>query len=142
MSTPTSTQPESKPKNEPREFGRPIRDIIKDLTDLRPDRSIKTVKKGNQEIAYLPWYKACDILDFYAPGWSYRVESVNQIGNQLVMVASITIEAKEGPITRFASGIEEDEVKGYGDSASNAESMALRRCAAKFGLCRYLYEKK
>ena len=33
------------------------------------------------------------------------------------------------------------EVKGYGDPTSNAESMALRRAAAKFGLALALYDK-
>jgi hypothetical protein len=30
----------------------------------------------------------------------------------------------------------------YGDPSSNAESMALRRAASKFGLARYLYDER
>jgi hypothetical protein len=47
----------------------------------------------------------------------------------------------EGVVYREATGQEEEETTSYGDSSSNAESMALRRAAAKFGLGLYLYDK-
>jgi hypothetical protein len=34
-----------------------------------------------------------------------------------------------------------EELRGYGDPSSNAEAMALKRAAAKFGLGLYLYQK-
>jgi len=34
-----------------------------------------------------------------------------------------------------------EDPKRYGDAATNAESAALRRAAAKFGLALYLYDK-
>jgi len=34
-----------------------------------------------------------------------------------------------------------EELRGYGDPSSNAEAMALKRAAAKFGLGLYLYLK-
>lgn len=63
--------------------------------------------------------------------------------------------AEEGNFTREATEtetlkrevwnktLEVMEIKehAYSDSSSNAESMALRRAAAKFGLALYLYEK-
>ena len=42
---------------------------------------------------------------------------------------------------REAIGIEDEETLSFGDPASNAESMALRRAAAKFDLELYLYDK-
>jgi hypothetical protein len=51
----------------------------------------------------------------------------------------------EGWVYREATGTEEepdDDQQMYGDPSSNAESMALRRAAAKFGLGLYLYNKK
>lgn len=145
MSQATTTNgipPTDKPKDKRPAYGRPIREIVDDLTNLRPDpkKTLKTKEIKGKQITYLPWYKACDILDWHAPGWSYVID-VKSIGNQVVCIASITIPAREGLITRSATGIEEEEVKGYGDPSSNAESMALRRAAAKFGLARYLYEK-
>jgi hypothetical protein len=47
----------------------------------------------------------------------------------------------EGIIYREATGQEEGDCGSYGDPSSNAESMALRRAAAKFGLALYLYDK-
>lgn len=37
--------------------------------------------------------------------------------------------------------VTESRELGYGDPSSNAESMAFRRTAARFGLGLYLYEK-
>jgi hypothetical protein len=39
----------------------------------------------------------------------------------------------------FIASIE--ELRGYGDPSSNAEAMALKRAASKFGLGLYLYQK-
>jgi hypothetical protein len=103
----------------------------------------KQVGKGERQrdVTYVPWYNAVRYLDKYAPGWSYRIKSITPIGKSVVVVAEISITAAEGIITRQATGIEDDEVSGYGDPSSNAESMALRRAAAKFGLGLYLYDK-
>jgi hypothetical protein len=48
----------------------------------------------------------------------------------------------EGVGYREATGTEDEEHKGYGDSSSNAEAMALKRAASKFGLALYLYHQK
>jgi hypothetical protein len=47
--------------------------------------------------------------------------------------------ASRGIISREAT--EDEELRGYGDPPSNAEAMALKRAAAKFGLGLYLYSK-
>jgi len=80
-------------------------------------------------------------LDFFAPGWSYAVKSVAQVGNLVTVVASISIPCLEGVVTREATGCEEADAKGYGDTVSNSEAMALKRAAAKFGLGLYIYQK-
>jgi len=60
------------------------------------------------------------------------------------------LQTSEGIVYREATGSEElktttrdDEIKeiAYGDPSSNAESMAFRRSAARFGLGLYLYDK-
>jgi hypothetical protein len=113
------------------------------MGDLSKTLSANRLKKktmGGKEITYIPCYHATSILDFYAPGWSYMVR-LEHIAGKVACIASITIPAKEGPITREATGSEEDGKSGFGDPFSNSESMALRRAAAKFGLGRYLYNK-
>jgi hypothetical protein len=127
-------------------FARPLAEIMADLSKPIERRHLKTkqVGKGDRqrEVTYVPWYNAIRYLDHYAPGWSYRIANIAQIGKSVVVVAEISIVAAEGVITRQATGIEDDEVSGYGDPSSNAESMALRRAAAKFGLGLYLYDRK
>jgi hypothetical protein len=53
----------------------------------------------------------------------------------------LSIPCLEGVVSREATGTEDEELKGYGDPSSNAEAMALKRTASKFGLGLYLYQK-
>jgi hypothetical protein len=135
MSDPTQ------PQKEAPVFRRPIREIIADLSKPIPDRFLKTKPVKNQQLTFIPWYHAVRLLDWYAPGWCYEVRSVTPISEQTVLTVRLIIPAAEGDLWREATGIEEDEVTGYGDTSSNAESMALRRAAAKFGLGLYLYDR-
>lgn len=121
---------------------RSIADIIADLSKPIPDRLLKTKTVGGQKIRFIPWYTAVRFLDLYAPGWSYEIRSVTGVADQLIVVARISIPCTEGVIYREATGIEDVQVKGYGDPASNAESMSLRRAASKFGLGLHLYDAK
>jgi hypothetical protein len=120
---------------------RPIQEIIKDLSKKIEPRHLKSKKLKGNEITFIPWYIAVKYLDHYAPGWSNEVRSVSHVGGKIVLVVRVTIPAAEGDFFREATGQEDDDVDGYGDPASNAESMALRRAAAKFGLGLYLYNK-
>lgn len=133
---------QEKPKPTPPAYRRGIREIQEDLKKPIPASLLKTKSKGNNAITFVSWYDVVKMLDWYAPGWCYEIRDITPIGGQTTVVARITIPAAEGDIYREAAGIEDDEVKGYGDTTSNAESMALRRCAAKFGLGLYLYDKK
>lgn len=129
-------------KPEPPAMSRPLREIITDLRKVIPPEMLKTKKRGGTDLTFIPWYNAVKMLDWYAPGWTYEIRHIAQAGNQTVIVARITIAAEEGYFWREATGIEEDEGISFGDTSSNAESMALRRAASKFGLGLYLYNKK
>jgi Rad52/22 family double-strand break repair protein len=120
---------------------RSIQDIIADLSQPVNPMRLRTRMQGGKQIAYLPWYQAVKYLDHFAPGWSYEVRSVVQIGDAVSITVRISIPCAEGIVCREATGYETLNVKGYGDPTSNAESMALRRAAAKFGLCLSLYGK-
>jgi hypothetical protein len=121
-----------------------LRSIIAIVTDLsKPlaQRHLKTRKQGGHDLTYIEWHTAVKYLDHFAPGWSYAVKSVSQVGNLVTVVASISIPCLEGVVTREATGCEDSDAKGYGDPVSNAEAMALKRAAAKFGCGLYLYQK-
>ncbi|HEY0407934.1 MAG TPA: Rad52/Rad22 family DNA repair protein [Pyrinomonadaceae bacterium] len=121
---------------------RSIAEIINDLSKPIPPRLLKTKTVGGQKIQYIPWHTAVRFLDLYAPGWCYEIRHLTEVGNKLILVARISIPCAEGLVYREATGQEDEEVRGYGDSSSNSESMALRRAAAKFGLGLELYDKK
>jgi hypothetical protein len=125
---------------------RSINDIITDLSKPIKARHLKQKLRGGQMLDFIPWYHAVKYLDLHAPGWSYEVRSTiwNNEG-RLVLTVRLSIPCLEGAVHREATGTEEEPEAGermYGDPSSNAESMALRRAAAKFGLGLYLYNKR
>src|SRR5262247_378663 len=122
-------------------YGRPIAEIIADLKKPLERRHLKTRKQGGAELTYIEWHTAVKYLDHFAPGWSYHVRSVQLVGNLVTVIASISIPCAEGVVTREATGCEDADAKGYGDACSNAEAMALKRAASKFGCGLYLYQK-
>lgn len=121
------------------EVGRPINEIIADLSKPIPESLLRTRNQGGTDLTYIPWFNATRLLDLYAPGWTFKLEHKEMAG-KIVCHAWISIVAKELTVTRMASGNEDDKTSKYGDPWSNSESMALRRAAAKFGLGRYLYQ--
>jgi hypothetical protein len=106
-----------------------------------PAQLLKQKKKGGNTLDYLPWYRAVKILNKYAPGWGSEVRSMQQIGDNLCLSVALSIPTSSGIVTREATGIESLNCSSFGDPASNAQSMALRRAAAQFGLGLHLYEK-
>ncbi len=92
-------------------------------------------------MTYISWYDAVKYLDHYAPGWCYEVRRMDSVGGKLILTIRLSVPCLEGLVYREATGQEEEETNSYGDSSSNAESMALRRAAAKFGLGLSLYDQ-
>ncbi|MCU1289842.1 MAG: hypothetical protein JWN60_2071 [Acidobacteria bacterium] len=127
-------------KNESTEL-RSIRDIVKDLTKPVAKRHLRTRKQGGKELTYIAWHDAVKYLDHYAPGWCYEVRSMSPIGGKLILTIRLSVPCAEGIVYREATGQEDENTDSWGDSSSNAESMALRRAAAKFGLGLYLYDQ-
>lgn len=138
-------------KSRHKEYRRPLIEILNDLAQPIPDRFLEKRKQGGIYLIYIPWYNVCKLLDFYAPGWHGQVTQMITTDNRIFLSYRLTIEAEEGSFSREATGTEvlvnidhtSGEVKelAYGDPSSNAESMAFRRAAAKFGLGLDLYDK-
>jgi hypothetical protein len=136
---------EAATKTEPQRPGpaisRSIVDIVADLEKPVADRHVSSRRQGQTNIKYIAWYNAERYLDFYAAGWKKEIKEVMNIAGNVAMTIRITIPCIEGDVYREATGYESDDKSGFGDPFSNAESMALRRAAATFGLGRYLYDK-
>lgn len=137
-------------KPQQKEFRRPILEILEDFSKPIPPRFIKkkpVFKRINGkltkagEVDYVPWATYIRLLDYYAPGFDWEVR-VQYLGDRTVIEGKLTIKAAEGDFVREATGQEESDVDGYGDSTSNAEASALRRACAKLGLGLHLWEEK
>lgn len=120
---------------------RSIRDIVKDLSKPVAKRHLRARKQGGKELTYISWHDAVKYLDHYAPGWCYEVRSMHSVSGKLILTIRLSIPCLEGVVFREATGQEDENTDSWGDSSSNAESMALRRAAAKFGLGLYLYDQ-
>lgn len=120
---------------------RSIRDIVRDLSKPVAKRHLRKRKQGGKDIGYISWHDAIKYLDHYAPGWSYEIRSIDSVGGKLILTVRLSVLSAEGIIYREATGQEDEDKENYGDSSSNAESMALRRAASKFGLGLYLYDQ-
>jgi hypothetical protein len=104
-------------------------------------------KQGGTSLTFISWHKVNILLDELAPGWSGNVVNIHTTEDSLFIVYRITIPyiAEDGTIKyvqREATGYEALACGSYGDPTSNAESMAFRRAAARFGLGLYLYDKE
>lgn len=120
---------------------RSIRDIIKDLSKPVAKRHLRLRKQGGKDIKFISWHDAIKYLDHYAPGWNYEVRNIQNIAGKLILTVRLSVPCAEGLVFREATGQEDEDRENYGDSSSNAESMALRRASAKFGLGLYLYDQ-
>jgi hypothetical protein len=120
---------------------RSIREICKDLSKPIAQKHLRKRRQGGKEIVYLAWHDAVKYLDHYAAGWNYEISRVDSIAGKLILTVRISIPSLEGMVYREATGQEDETLESYGDSSSNAESMALRRAAAKFGLGLHLYDQ-
>ncbi len=149
--TPRSQQPSEQPASQsvvslppsgPGEWS--ICQLQEVLSRPLPSQLLSTRRQGGKEIPYLAWHTVVKILDKYAPGWSWEISRMGMTGDRLFLIGRLTLPTSDGYISREATGTEllkkdgESEL-AYGDPSSNAESMAFRRAAEKFGLGLYLY---
>lgn len=120
---------------------RSIREIVKDLSKPIAQKHLRKRRQGGKEITYLAWHDAVKYLDHFAPGWCYEIRSIDSVAGKLILTVRLSIRCAEGFVYREATGQEDETLDSYGDSSSNAESMALRRASAKFGLGLSLYDQ-
>lgn len=141
MSTEVSPETNEKQNVETTSGLRSIRDIVRDLSKPIAQKHLRKRRQGGKDILYVSWHDAIKYLDHYAPGWCYEVRSIDSIAGKLILTVRLSIPCAEGIVYREATGQEDETLDAYGDSSSNAESMALRRAAAKFGLGLALYDQ-
>lgn len=121
-----------------------IAEMLRVLKEDVPFETLSTLNKGNNTIYYLSWYDLADLLDdrIGLGNWSWEVVSITTTDKDLFLTGKLTIFGDDRTLSQFSTGTEKLNCSSYGDASSNAESMAFRRAAAKFGVCRYLYDKE
>lgn len=146
--TPTATTETNAGDNQSENSGekpnaslRSIRDIVKDLSKPIAQKHQRKRRQGGKEITYLAWHDAVKYFDHFAPGWCYEIRSIDSVAGKLILTVRISVPSLEGIVYREATGQEDEDLESYGNSSSNAESMALRRACAKFGLGLALYDQ-
>lgn len=121
---------------------RPLAEIQADLGKPIHPRFLKERTQGGSRLHYIEWHTAIRILDRYAPGWQEQV-TVVAAGDHVIVTVALGIPTSDcGVVWRAGDGQDEDTDKGYGEASNRAYSQALRRAAAKFRLCLYLYYDK
>ena len=127
-----------------------IAQITAALSRPLPKSITASRKQGGKEITFIPWNQVNRVLDKYAIGWSWSVLTMTISNDRIFVTGRLTVPTADGEVSRDAIGTEllkettrdgEIRERAYGDPSSNAESMAFRRAAARFGLGLYLYDK-
>lgn len=120
-----------------------LTEILNNLKQPIESHHFDSKKKGGKDIPFIPVWNYYELLDqrLGAENWELTLR-VDHIGGLAVIIASLTIHGEDRSITRDGIGNEKDDVETWGDSTSNAESQAVRRVCAKFGLSRDLWLKK
>ena len=104
------------------------------------DKTYQRPGQGGKQLTYITGEQAQGRLDeAYGPGWDWNIEKVFEGASETIVVGNITLKVpcQEDPHGLYIvrSGI------GSGRDAKTAETNALKRAAAKFGVARYLYER-
>lgn len=114
---------------------RGLPEILEDLHKEVPDR---LVERRGDGFRYIPWYHVCRLLEYYAPGWTGEVKSIQQVGQKVIVVYQITIRTQHGSVVREATG--EAEIS-EANATCLAEAQAFKRAAAKLGIGIDLYQE-
>lgn len=114
-------------------------ELRQELANINAKLAIVTALLDNQTKEYISNEEAQKLLE------------VALSADRVLLAVRLIIPTCDGDVSRDAIGTEElkeinkktGEIgeRAYGDPSSNAESMAFRRAAARFGLGLYLYDK-
>ncbi|KAL8485744.1 hypothetical protein ACS0TY_027871 [Phlomoides rotata] len=125
-------------------LGRPLSDVLKDLSKKVPEPLIRVLKETDGFSAkYIPWHILNRILNLHAPEWSGEVRSItySSDGKAVSVVYRITLYGTDAEIFREATGTASVSDTSYGDPVQKAEAMAFRRACARLGLGLHLYHE-
>ena len=141
QSTPTLPKLTVVEKSTLKEYGRPLAEILNDLSKPLPDRFLSHRKQGGKTLTYVSWHHINKLMDYFTGGgWEGSVTNVHSTDKEVYVTYRVTIHAAEGVFSREATGSEALNNNSWGEAIAKAESQAFRRACARFGLALYLYD--
>lgn len=122
-------------------YGRPLAEIISDLSRPLPERFLSHRKQGGKNLTYVNWHDVNKLMDYFTGGgWEGSVTNVHTTQDEVYVTYKVTIHALEGHLSREATGSEKLANDSWGEAIAKAEAQAFKRSCARFGLALYLYD--
>ena len=114
---------------------RPTAETVAELSRPIDPRHLKTRQQGGMNLTYCPWHISARHLHHRAPGWSWEVQSVQEVGGAVVVTGRLTIPTADGDLLHYSAVASEPlESASKAPAAEVAASSCLRRAAALAGL--------
>lgn len=114
--------------------------VLSELSRTIDPRHIRTRKQGNVNLSYVPWALIVRHLHYRAPGFSWEIRQVQQIGDWVSVTGRLSIPTADGPLVFENVASESLKSTSHAPPIECAASSALRRCAACAGLGLELWE--
>lgn len=105
-------------------------EVLAALSKPVDPRHVRTRKQGGKELEYLPWTVICRCLHSRAPGWSWTLLSVQEIGGYVSVSGRLTVPCSDGVLTWDAVASEPLKESTWAPPIESAASGCLRRAAA------------
>ena len=103
-------------------------------------RHHRTRKQGGKTLTYLPWHTLVRCLHNRAPGYSWELKSVTQVGEWVTVTGRLTVQTAEGTLVYENVSSEPLNSNNHAPPVETAASSCLRRCCALAGLGLSLWE--
>jgi len=110
-------------------------ETLADLSRPIDPRHLKTRQQGGVTLTYCPWHIIARHLHHRAPGWSWEVQSVQEVGGSVVVTGRLTIPTSDQDLLHYSAVASEPlDSASKAPAAEVAASSCLRRAAALVGL--------
>jgi hypothetical protein len=115
-------------------------DILDALAQPIDPRHFRKRRQGGKDLTYVPWATLVRCLMHRAPGYSWEIRSVQQIGDWVTVTGRLTVPTTEGSLVYENLSSEPLKRGCYAPPVESAASSCLRRCCAMAGLGLGLWE--
>lgn len=121
-----------------------FKETLEKLSSKFPENLVghKTGFKGGPTLSYISHAIVTEHLNKLAPNWKTRLLEVYTYNDAQGMIhcAGVSIEMEIDGVTRVESGGPQRQ-DGFANEIKNAMSDAIKRCAMRFGVALYIWDK-